>query len=438
MSAVATDVSWVPAAPLNGRRPLRFATLGSVDDGKSTLIGRLLHDSKSIFEDQLEHVEAVSRRRGSDRVDLALLTDGLRAEREQGITIDVAYRYFSTPARDFVIADCPGHAQYTRNAITGASTADVAIVLVDARHGIVEQTRRHTLLMSLLRVPHLVVAVNKMDLVGHEARRFDAICAEFSELATGLDTGFDERDITFIPVSALDGDNVVEPSVAMPWYEGPTLLGHLETVDPPVADGVPGARFPVQYVIRPHRDEHHDYRGYAGTVAAGVLRPGAEVVVLPSGLTSRIERIDTADGPVDEALPTMAVTVVLAGHLDISRGDMICAPDDRPTVTQDLDATVAWMDAESPLVTRRPYLLKHTTRTVRAMVTDVHHRLEVDTLGVDATADRLELNEIGRVTLRTTEPLFVDDYRRDRTTGSFVLIDETTHQTAAAGMITLP
>ena len=433
MTVTAADTTWsATASPL--RRPLRFATVGSVDDGKSTLIGRLLHDSKSIFEDQLEHVEAVSRRRGSDYVDLALLTDGLRAEREQGITIDVAYRYFSTPARDFVIADCPGHAQYTRNAITGASTADVAIVLVDARHGVVEQTRRHTVLMSLLRVPHVVVAVNKMDLVGHDGARFDAISAEFAELAAALDIA----EVTAIPVSALAGDNVVDPSSAMPWYDGPTLLGHLETVDPVVPADAVGARFPVQYVIRPQRAEHRDYRGYAGTVAAGVLRPGDEVVLLPSGLTTRIERIDTADGPVDEARPTMAVTVVLVDDIDVSRGDMICAQLDRPVITQDIDAQLAWMDAEAPLAVRRPYILKHSTRAVRAMVTELHHRLDVGTLDVDTSADRLELNEIGRVTLRTTEPLFVDDYHRNRATGSFVLIDETTHQTAAAGMITLP
>jgi bifunctional enzyme CysN/CysC len=332
-----------------------------------------------------------------------------------------------------VIADCPGHAQYTRNAITGASTADVAIVLIDARHGVVEQTRRHTLLMSLLRVPHFVVAVNKMDLVAFDEARFEAIRAEFAGLAAAVDAG----EATFIPVSALAGDNVVDPSTAMPWYDGPTLLGHLETVDvEPGGDGL-GARFPVQFVIRPHRTEHRDYRGYAGTVAAGVLRPGDDIVVLPSGTRSRIERIDTADGPVDEAGATMAVTLVLADDVDVSRGDMICGRDERPTVTQDLDATVAWMDAEAALVTRRPYLLKHTTRTVRAMVTEVHHRLDVDALRVDTSADSLVLNEVGRVRLRTTEPVFVDDYRHNRTTGSFVLIDETTHQTAAAGMIVL-
>ena len=413
------------------RAPLRFATVGSVDDGKSTLIGRLLHDSKSIFEDQLEHIEAVSKRRGNDYVDLALLTDGLRAEREQGITIDVAYRYFSTPGRDFVIADCPGHVQYTRNAITGASTADLAIVLVDARRGVLEQTRRHSLLVSLLGVPHLVICVNKMDLVDHDPERFEAICDEFTEFACRLDL----HDVTFIPISALDGDNVVDRSANMSWYEGPTLLHHLETVYTASDDNLIDVRFPVQYVIRPHRAEHRDYRGYAGTVAAGTMRPGDEVLVLPSGLTSRIERIDTADGPVEEARPAMAVTVLLADDLDISRGDMICRPHNQPTPSQDLDAMIAWMDRDSPLALRRVYTLKHTTRSVRAMVTDVRYRLDVHTLHRDTEATELSLNEIGRVTLRATAPLFADDYRRNRVTGSFVLIDEATNQTAAAGML---
>jgi bifunctional enzyme CysN/CysC len=411
--------------------PLRFATLGSVDDGKSTLIGRLLHDSKSIFEDQLEHIEAVSRKRGADYVDLALLTDGLRAEREQGITIDVAYRYFSTPQRDFVIADCPGHVQYTRNAITGASTADLAIVLVDARHGVVTQTRRHSLLMSLLGVPHLVVAVNKMDLVDWDPGRFAAVRDELAEFAARLDV----REVTAIPISALTGDNVVERSSAMPWYEGPTLIELLETVDITRDAELTDVRFAVQYVVRPQRAEHRDYRGYAGTIAAGTLHPGDAVVVLPSGLTSTIERIDTADGPVDEARPGMALTLLLADDLDVSRGDMICGRDDPPAARQELDAVVAWMDSEHPLRPRATYTLKHTTRTVRAMVTDVRHRLDVDTLDHVDGVSELSLNEIGRVPLKTTAPLFVDDYRRNRGTGSFVLIDESTNQTAGAGML---
>ena len=411
--------------------PLRFATVGSVDDGKSTLIGRLLHDSKSIFEDQLEHIEAVSKKRGTDYVDLALLTDGLRAEREQGITIDVAYRYFSTPHRDFVIADCPGHVQYTRNAITGASTADLAIVLVDARFGVVEQTRRHSLLMSLLGVPHLLIAVNKMDLVDHSEARFDEVRQEFTEFAARLDL----RDVTFIPISALAGDNVVDRSDNMPWYQGPTLLHHLETVYTASDDNLIDVRFPVQYVVRPQRAEHRDYRGYAGTVAAGTLRPGDEVMVLPSGLTTRIERIDTADGPVTEARPSMAVTLLLTDDLDISRGDMICRPHNHPTPSQDLDAMVAWMDSDHPLALRKVYTLKHTTRAVRAMVTDLRYRLDVHSLHRDETASHLELNEIGRITLRSTSPLFADDYRHNRVTGSFVLIDEGSNQTAAAGML---
>jgi bifunctional enzyme CysN/CysC len=417
--------------PVHRRAPLRFATVGSVDDGKSTLIGRLLHDSKAIFEDQLEHIEAVSRRRGNDYVDLALLTDGLRAEREQGITIDVAYRYFSTPARDFIIADCPGHVQYTRNAITGASTADLAVVLVDARHGVVEQTRRHSLLVSLLGVPHLLICVNKMDLVDYDHDRFEEIREEFTEFAGRLDL----REVTFVPISALEGDNVVDRSSNMTWYEGPTFLHQLETVYTASDVNLIDVRFPVQYVIRPQRAEHHDYRGYAGTVAAGEMRPGDDVLVQPSGLTSRIERIDTADGPVDEARPGMAVTIVLADDLDISRGDMISRPHNHPSPSQDLDAMVAWMDSTAPLALRQIYTLKHTTRTVRAMITELRYRLDVHMLHRDTEATELGLNEIGRVTLRATAPLFADDYRRNRTTGSFVLIDESTNQTVAAGML---
>jgi bifunctional enzyme CysN/CysC len=415
-------------------KPLHLATVGSVDDGKSTLIGRLLHDSKSIFEDQLEHIEAVSRRRGDEHVDLALLTDGLRAEREQGITIDVAYRYFSTPRRDFVIADCPGHLQYTRNMVTGVSRADLAIVLVDARHGIVEQTRRHTLIATLLRVPHLVIAVNKMDLVEHAEARFDEIREEFALLANGLD--LDVGETTFVPISALAGDNVVERSDRMPWYRGLTLLDHLESVA--IADtSAVGARFPVQFVIRPQRAEHRDYRGYAGTVAAGTLRTGDAVVVLPSGIATTIAAIDTADGPVDEAAQGRAVTVVLADEVDVSRGDVIVDAADAPDASQRLTATLAWLDGSAPLAPRATYQLKHTTRSVRAIVTNVQHRIDIEQVGMARPADRLALNEVGVVTLRTTEPVFVDDYRRSRSTGSFVLIDEMTNQTVAAGMVTL-
>lgn len=416
---------------MNRPRPLRFASVGSVDDGKSTLIGRLLHDSKSIFEDQLEHIEAVSKRRGTDYVDLALLTDGLRAEREQGITIDVAYRYFSTPHRDFVIADCPGHIQYTRNMITGASTADLAIVLIDARHGVVEQTRRHSLLVSLLGVPHLVICVNKMDLVEYSQERFEEIRQQFTEFATRLEL----RDVTFIPISALNGDNVVDRSDNMKWFDGTTLLHHLETVYIASDTNQIDARFPVQYVIRPHTTEHHDYRGYAGQVAGGVMKPGDDVVVLPSGFTSTVAAIDTPDGPVDEAMPGMAVTVRLADDIDISRGDMICRPNNRPRPTQDLEAMLCWMDSTAPLQPRKVYALKHTTRNVRAMVTDLRYRLDISTMHRDLDATSLELNEIGRAVLRTTEPIFADDYRRNRVTGSFVLIDEDTHQTVAGGML---
>ena len=413
--------------------PLRFATIGSVDDGKSTLIGRLLYDSKSIFEDQLEHVTAVSRRRGDDYVNLALLTDGLRAEREQGITIDVAYRYFSTPARDFIIADCPGHVQYTRNMVTGASTADLAIVLVDARHGVVEQTRRHSILTSLLGVPHLVIGVNKMDLVDHSQAHFDEIREQFTEFAAPLEF----RDVTFIPMSALNGDNIVDRSADMGWYEGATLLHHLETVYVAGDENLIDVRFPVQYVIRPMSKEHPDYRGYAGQVAAGRIRPGDEVIVLPSGLTTTIAGIDTYDGEVDEARPPQAATLRLADDIDISRGDMICRPHNQPTVTQDLDAMICWMDSTAELRERQIFTLKHTTRTVRAMVTEIQYRLDVNTMHRDPDVAELSLNEIGRVRLRAMAPLFVDDYRRNRNTGSFILIDEATNQTVAGGMIRL-
>jgi bifunctional enzyme CysN/CysC len=409
---------------------LRFATAGSVDDGKSTLIGRLLLDSKQIFEDQLEAVERTSREKGFDYTNLALLTDGLRSEREQGITIDVAYRYFATPQRKFIIADTPGHVQYTRNMVTGASTADLALVLIDARKGIVEQSRRHAVIASLLRVPHLVLCVNKMDLVDWDQSVFDAICSEFTEFAAKLDI----PDLTFIPISALNGDNVTTHSDRMPWYGGPTLLYHLEHLYIASDRNLIDPRFPVQYVIRPMSNEHHDYRGYAGQVAGGVLRPGDEVMVLPSGLTTTVAAIDTFGGPVDEAFPPMSVTVRLADDLDVSRGDMICRPRNAPVATQDLDAMVCWFN-ERPLSERTTYGIKHTTNTARCQVRDLQYRLDVNSLSRDDAATQLHMNDIGRVRLRSTAPLFVDEYRRNQTTGSFILIDEGTNETVGAGMI---
>ncbi len=410
---------------------LRFATAGSVDDGKSTLIGRLLYDSKAIFEDQLEAVERTSRSRGDEQVNLALLTDGLRAEREQGITIDVAYRYFATPRRKFIIADTPGHVQYTRNMVTGASTADLALVLIDARKGVLEQSRRHAFIASLLRIPHLVLCVNKMDLVGHDQDVFEAIKAEFREFATRLDVA----DLTFIPISALHGDNVVDRSPNMPWYEGTSLLHHLEEVHIASDRNLIDCRFPVQYVIRPRSDAFHDYRGYAGTVAGGVFKRGDDVVVLPSGFSSRIRSIDTFDGPVEEAFPPMSVTLTLEDDLDVSRGDMICRPHNRPVAGQDVEAMVCWLDEQAALTPGGKLGIKQTTRSARALVKDLRYRLDINTLHRDEAATSLTLNEIGRVTLRTTVPLFYDEYRRNRATGSFILVDEHTQHTVGAGMI---
>ena len=409
---------------------LRFATAGSVDDVKSTLIGRLLHDTKSIFEDQLEAVQRSSRLMGADYTNLALLTDGLRAEREQGITIDVAYRYFATPRRKFIIADTPGHIQYTRNMVTGASTADLAVVLVDARKGMVEQSRRHAFIVTLLRVPHLVVAVNKMDLVDYDRGVYERIRDEFASFATKLEV----PDLTVVPISALKGDNIVTRSERMPWYDGPSLLHHLENVHIASDRNMVDARFPVQYVIRPQSEQHHDYRGYAGSVAGGVFKSGDEVVVLPTGFSTRIAGIDTEDGPVAEAFPPMAVTIRLEDDLDVSRGDMLCRPHNAAVATQDLDAMVCWM-TDTPLVPGRQFAIKHTTRPARAVIRDLRYRLDVNTLHRDETAQDLKLNDIGRVKLRTTSPLFVDDYRRNRTTGGFILIDESSNNTVAAGMV---
>jgi bifunctional enzyme CysN/CysC len=410
---------------------LRFATAGSVDDGKSTLIGRLLFDSKSIFEDQLDAVEKASQAHGDDYVNLALLTDGLRAEREQGITIDVAYRYFATPKRKFIIADTPGHIQYTRNMVTGASMADLAIILVDARKGLVEQSRRHAFLTTLLRVPHLVLAVNKMDLVDYSQTVYESIQDEFARFADKLNV----PDLTVIPISALNGDNIVTRSDTMKWYEGPSLLHHLENVHVSSDRNLIDVRFPVQYVIRPQSAAYPDYRGYAGTVASGVLKPGDEVMVLPSGFTSTIAGIDTADGPVAEAYPPMSVTVRLADEIDISRGDMLCRPHNAPTVAQNIDAMICWM-AEEPMRPGQKFAIKHTSRTARALVKQLDYRLDVNTLHRDTEAATLGLNDIGRVRLRTTQPLLCDDYGRNRDTGGFILIDESSNRTVAAGMIT--
>jgi len=425
MTAADTEVTKAPAMDL-----LRFATAGSVDDGKSTLIGRLLLDSKSIFEDQLEAVERTSEDKGYDYTDLALLTDGLRSEREQGITIDVAYRYFATPRRKFIIADTPGHVQYTRNMVTGASTADLGLVLVDARQGLTEQSRRHAVILSLLRVPHLVLAVNKMDLVDYDESVYDAIRSEFSDFATKLTV----PDLTVIPISALKGDNVVTRSDSMPWYQGTSLLHHLENVHVASDRDLVDTRVPVQYVVRPKSDEFHDYRGYAGQVAGGVLKPGDDVLVLPSGMTSKFAGIDLYDTEITEAFPPMSVTVRLEDDVDVSRGDMICRPKNAPTPSQDIDAMVCWM-TNAPMQPRQKLAIKHTTRTARALVKEIDYRLDINTLHRDQETKELGLNEIGRVRLRTTAPLMCDPYEKNRTTGSFVLIDEATGHTVGAGMI---
>jgi small GTP-binding protein len=432
---------------------LRFTTAGAVDDGKSTLIGRLLFDSKQVFEDQLEHVAEASERRGGEgTLDLALLTDGLRAEREQGITIDVAYRYFATPKRRFIIADCPGHQQYTRNMVTGASTADLAVVLVDARRGVTEQSKRHAFISALLGIPHIVVAINKMDLVEHSRARFEELTAEFSAFAEGLDavTGRRLPDISHIPISALDGDNVVERSTRMPWYEGPALLELLEGVD--VAYDHPfdrPARFPVQWVIRPgtgialgvDRDApagagaaDPDYRGYAGQLASGALRRGDEVAVLPGGGRTRIAAIDTYDGELEEAMAPMSLTLRLEDELDVSRGELICRPEEAATVGRELEADVCWM-TDRPLRPGGRYVLKQTSRTAMAIVDRIEDVVDVHTLERSQPAEELALNDIGRVHLRTSVPLAFDPYTSNRRTGSFILIDQDSNETVGAGLI---
>jgi bifunctional enzyme CysN/CysC len=401
---------------------MRLATAGSVDDGKSTLIGRLLHDAKAILADQLDDLHG---RDGA--LDLSRLTDGLRAEREQGITIDVAYRYFATAKRSFILADTPGHLQYTRNMVTGASTADLAIVLVDARNGVVEQTKRHAFIAALLGIPHVVLAVNKMDLVDYDEQVFDRIVTDFSAFARRLDV----RDVAFIPMSALEGDNVVDRSEAMGWYAGLPLLEHLETVQIAADRNLDELRFPVQYVIRDHAT---DYRGYAGRIASGVVRPGDEVLVLPGGQSTTVEAIDTLDGPLDEAVPPLSVTLRLADDLDISRGDLICGPDDRPSLERELTADVCWM-ADAPLRPRGRYLIKHAAHTVAVMVDELVDRVDVHTLDREGAPPELALNDIGRVRLRTARPVAFDPYARNRATGSFIVIDEATNETVGAGMI---
>ena len=410
---------------------LRFTTAGSVDDGKSTLIGRLLYDSKSIFEDQMDAVKLSSERRGDEHVNLALVTDGLKSEREQGITIDVAYRYFSTPKRKFIIADTPGHIQYTRNMVTGASTANLAIILVDARNGIIEQTKRHSLIASLLGIPHVVVCINKMDLVDYKEEAYNKIKTSFKDFASKLNV----KDVTFIPISALLGDNVVDESEKMSWYKGTTLLYHLENVHIGNDHNMRDSRFPVQTVIRPHSDEFHDYRGYAGRVAGGIFRKGEDVVALPSGFTTKIKSVQLDGEEIEEAVPPMSVSITLEDNIDIGRGDMIVRANNIPHQGQDIECYVCWMDDKKPIQLNGKYALKHTTRDVRCVVKEVKYKMDINHLSRNTEDKTINLNDIGRIRLRTTAPLFYDTYRRNRATGSFILIDEATNVTVGACMI---
>lgn len=411
---------------------LRFTTAGSVDDGKSTLIGRLLYDSKAIFEDQLEAVEASSKKRGDEHVNLALLTDGLRSEREQGITIDVAYRYFATPKRKFIIADTPGHIQYTRNMVTGASTANLAILLVDARKGVIEQTCRHAFIANLLRIQHIVVCVNKMDLVEWSQDTYNSIIEDFKKFASRLNNIV---EITFIPASALLGDNIVDKSANMPWYQGPTLLYHLETVYIGADENLIDARLPVQWVIRPHSDKWHDFRGFAGRIAGGVFKPGDTVKVLPSGFESTIQAIHTMDGELSEAFAPMSVALTLRDEIDISRGDMIVKPNNPPDPKQNIEAMICWFSSTKKLAGRGKYILRHTEKEVMAIVSEVKYKVNINTLHKIEDDLIFSLNDIGRISLRTSSPLIADSYKRNRISGSFVLIDEQTNETVAAGMI---
>ncbi len=416
---------------LHGNRGLlRLFTAGSVDDGKSTLIGRLLYDSKSIFDDQFEALQRSSESRGEERVNLALLTDGLRAEREQGITIDVAYRYFATPKRKFIIADTPGHIQYTRNMITGSSTANLAIIIVDARKGIGEQTCRHTLITSLMGVRHIIVCVNKMDLVDYKEEVFEKIREDYESFAAKLEV----TDVQFIPISALTGDNVVDKSIKMPWYKGSALLYALENIHISSDENQIDCRFPVQYVIRPQSDKYHDYRGYAGKVAGGIFRKGDTIVILPSGLQSKIRAINTYNGEIEEALPGMSVTILLDDDLDISRGDMFARPHNQPRIAQDIEMMLCWMN-EKKLTVGGRYILKHTTQDLQCILKDILYKLDITTLHRIDDDKELKMNDIGRVTIRTTKPLFFDAYRKNRHTGGIILIDESTNETIGAGMI---
>ncbi len=416
--------------PAATRGLLRLFTAGSVDDGKSTLIGRLLYDSKSIFEDQYEAIKRSSEQRGEEQVNLALLTDGLRAEREQGITIDVAYRYFSTPRRKFIIADTPGHIQYTRNMVTGSSTANLAIIMIDARNGITEQTLRHTLITSLIGIRHIIVCINKMDLVGYKEEVFEKIRAEYEKFSSKLEV----VDVQFIPIAALTGDNVVDKSTNMPWYGGSTLLYLLENIHVASDENLIDCRFPVQYVIRPQSDEYHDYRGYAGKVAGGIFKKGDKVMALPSGTVSKIKAIDTYDGPIEEAYPGMSVTMLLEDNIDLSRGDMLVREHNQPKIEQDIDMMICWLN-ENKLIVGGKYMIKHTTKDARCVVKSIQYKININTLHRIEDDKEIKLNDVGRITIRTTSPLFFDSYRKNRRTGSIILIDEATNETVGAGMI---
>ena len=409
---------------------LRFTTAGSVDDGKSTLIGRLLYDSKAIFEDQMDLLEETSKQRGEEGVNLALLTDGLRAEREQGITIDVAYRYFATPKRKFIIADTPGHIQYTRNMVTGASTANLAILLVDARHGIIEQTKRHAFIASLLQIPHIAVCINKMDLVDHKQEAFEKIKNDFENFSSKLEI----KDIHFIPISALNGDNVVDRSKNMAWYQGTTLLHLLENIHIASDQNHVDCRFPVQYVIRPQSKEYPDYRGYAGRIEGGIFKPGDDVTVLPSGFKSKIKSINTFDGEVTEAFSPMSVSMTLRNHIDISRGDMLVRENNKPNIGQDIDVMICWMN-ENKIIIKGKYTIRHTSQTARCIIKEVKYKIDINSLHRMEDEKEIGLNDIGRITIRTTKPLFYDSYKRNRNTGSIILVDEATNETVGAGMI---